>query len=94
LFAVKGAALMALGVVGLVFGGFSLTGLLAALALATLGFFLPDLLLYNIGLKRQDELRRGLADALDMLTVCVEAGQGFDAALLQVARSVKRPNRG
>ena len=35
------------------------------------------------GVKRQDELQRGLADALDMLTVCVEAGQGFDAAILR-----------
>jgi tight adherence protein C len=94
LFAVKGAGLMVFGVVGLAFGGLSLTGLLAALALATVGFFLPNILLYNAGLKRQDELRRGLADALDMLTVCVEAGQGFDAALLQVARSVKGPIAG
>lgn len=94
LFAVKGAALIVLGVVGFAFGGPSLTGLLAAAALASAGFFLPDLLLHNIGLKRQDELRRGLADALDMLTVCVEAGQGFDAALLQVARSVKGPIAG
>ena len=58
------------------------------------GFFLPDLLVYNLGLKRQDELRRGLADALDMLTVCVEAGQGFDAALMQVSRSVTGPVAG
>lgn len=58
------------------------------------GFFLPDLLVYNAGLRRQDELRRGLADALDMLTVCVEAGQGFNAALLQVARSVRGPVAG
>lgn len=94
LFAVKGASLLALGIVGLAFGGLSSTGLLAALVLAAAGFFLPDLLLYNSGLKRQDELRRGLADALDMLTVCVEAGQGFDAALLQVARSVKGPVSG
>ena len=36
-------------------------------------------------------MRRGLADALDMLTVCVEAGQGFDAAILQVARTVTGP---
>ena len=28
-----------------------------------------------------------------MLTVCVEAGQGFDAALLQVARTVDGPDR-
>jgi tight adherence protein C len=94
LFAVKGAALIGLSLVGLAFGGFSLNGLVGALGLATAGFFLPDLLLYNLGVKRQNELRRGLADALDMLTVCVEAGQGFDAAMLQVARSSKGPIAG
>jgi len=36
----------------------------------------------------------GLADALDMLTVCVEAGQGFDAAFAQVARSIDGPISG
>ena len=45
-------------------------------------------------MKRQEELRRGLADSLDMMTVCVEAGQGFDAALQQVARSVDGPVAG
>lgn len=94
LFALKATALMGLGILGLAFGGLSVTGLLASLALASAGFFLPDLLLYNLGVKRQNELRRGLADALDMLTVCVEAGQGFDAALLQVARSAKGPIAG
>ena len=39
-------------------------------------------------------MRKGLADALDMLTVCVEAGQGFDAAILQVARTVSGPIAG
>ena len=88
----KGAALLIFGVLGLVFGGgFAPKGLLIALAAAALGFFLPDLLLYNIVVKRQEELSRGLSDALDMLTVCVEAGQGFDAALMQVARSVTGP---
>ena len=61
---------------------------------ATLLFFLPDLLLYNLALKRQEETGKSLADALDMLTVCVEAGQGFDAALLQVARNVEGPIAG
>lgn len=65
-----------------------------ALVLGTFGFFLPDLLVYNASLKRQEELRRGLADALDMLTICVEAGQGFDAAILQVARAVRGPIAG
>ena len=90
----KGAAMLILALIGLLFGGIGLTGLLFALAGAAAGFWLPDLLLYNLGLKRQDELRRGLADALDMLTVCVEAGQGVDSALLQVARSVKGPISG
>ncbi|MDR6862217.1 type II secretion system F family protein [Phycicoccus sp. 3266] len=90
----KGAGLLVGGVIGLMFGGISLKGLMFALAGAVLVFFVPDLLLYNQGLKRQEELQRGLADALDMLTVCVEAGQGFDAALLQVARSVDGPIAG
>jgi tight adherence protein C len=90
----KGAALLALALVGLVFGGFSARGLIFALAGGAAGFWLPDLLLYNQGVKRQQELRRGLADALDMLTVCVEAGQGFDSALQQVAKSVDGPIAG
>ena len=85
--------------IGLIFGvvlsllvfGLGLTGLLVSLAFGAFGFFLPDLLVYNAGLRRQKEMRRGLADALDMLTVCVEAGQGFDAAILQVARTVTGP---
>ena len=91
----KGAAVLVGGVLGLLLGGgFSPKGLLVAVAAAAAGFFLPDLLLYNIAVKRQEQLRRGLADALDMLTVCVEAGQGFDAALMQVARSVTGPVAG
>jgi tight adherence protein C len=90
----KGAALLSLALLGLVFGGFSGKGLLFALGGGAAGFWLPDLLLYNQGVKRQQELRRGLADALDMLTVCVEAGQGFDSALQQVAKSVDGPIAG
>lgn len=90
----KGGGLLVGGVLGLVFGGLGFRGVLIAVAAGAAGFFLPDLLIYNVALKRQDELRRGLADALDMLTVCVEAGQGFDAALLQVARSTTGPISG
>jgi tight adherence protein C len=90
----KGVGLLIGGVLGLVFGGFSLQGLLITAAAAAAGFYLPDLLLMNLGQKRQEELRLGLADALDMLTVCVEAGQGFDAALMQVARSTTGPIAG
>jgi tight adherence protein C len=58
---------------------------------AAAGFFLPDVLLYNAGLKRQQQLALTLPDAIDLLTICVEAGLGFDAALAQVARNVKGP---
>jgi tight adherence protein C len=90
----KGAGLLGLALVGLVLGGLGVRGLLFAVVGGAAGFFLPDLLLINQGMKRQQELRRGLADALDMLTVCVEAGQGFDAALQQVAKSVDGPIAG
>jgi tight adherence protein C len=87
----KGIGLVFGVVMGLVLFGLTFLGFLMAALFAASGFFLPDLLVYNAGLKRQQEMRRGLADALDMLTVCVEAGQGFDAAILQVARTVTGP---
>lgn len=90
----KGVGLLVGGLVGILFGGLSLKGLLFGAIGGAAGFLLPDLLVFNIGIKRQDVLRRGLADALDMLTVCVEAGQGFDASLLHVARSVEGPVAG
>jgi tight adherence protein C len=58
---------------------------------AVAGFFLPDVLLYNSGLKRQQRLAISLPEGLDLLTICVEAGLGFDAALAQVARNLKGP---
>src|SRR5450631_1293841 len=90
----KGAGLLLGGFLGLFVGGLSLKGLIFGALGATAGFFLPDLMVMNIGSKRQDVLRRGLADALDMLTVCVEAGQGFDGAILHVAKSVEGPVAG
>jgi tight adherence protein C len=55
------------------------------------GFFLPDVLLYNSGQKRQAKIQMLLPDAIDMLTICVEAGMGFDAAMIQVARNTDGP---
>ncbi|MBM6405984.1 type II secretion system F family protein [Phycicoccus sp. CSK15P-2] len=90
----KGLALLLGIILPLLFFGFGLYPLIAAAAAGVAGFFVPDLLVYNAGLKRQEDMRKGLADALDMLTVCVEAGQGFDAAILQVARTVDGPIAG
>lgn len=89
----KGAGLFAGAVLGLFFGmkhGFVPSVGLAS-AGAAIGLVLPDVLVRNLGEKRQLELRKGLPDAMDVLTVCVEAGLGFDAALGRVARNLQGP---
>jgi|SRR5579872_1814727 len=48
---------------------------------AVLGFFLPDLWVRQLIKRRQAEIQRYLADAIDILAISVEAGQGFDGAL-------------
>lgn len=52
---------------------------------ATFGFLAPFIVIYDIGVRRQQQIRRQLPDALDLLTLSVEAGLGFDAAMAQVA---------
>lgn len=89
--AAKSVLMVVFAFLAILLMGLGLKGLLIAVAAGAAGFFLPDLLVYNLGLKRQQELTKGLADALDMLTVCVEAGQGFDSAIMQVARTVPGP---
>ena len=49
------------------------------------GFFLPHLMLTSRITNRQKEIRKAMPDALDLLTICVEAGLGFDAALNKVS---------
>jgi len=48
------------------------------------GFFLPELLLTSRIQRRQKAIRRAMPDALDLLTICVEAGLGFDGAMSKV----------
>jgi tight adherence protein C len=49
------------------------------------GFFLPHLMLSSRITRRQKEIRKAMPDALDLLTICVEAGLGFDAAMSKVS---------
>ena len=49
------------------------------------GFYLPHIMLTTRVTRRQKEIRKALPDALDLLTICVEAGLGFDAAMSKVA---------
>jgi tight adherence protein C len=49
-----------------------------------LGFFMPELLVRSRIDRRQKSIRKAMPDALDLLTICVEAGLGFDAAMSKV----------
>jgi tight adherence protein C len=58
--------------------------ILMVVVFTVLGYFLPDLLLKSRIDSRQKSVRRAMPDALDLLTICVEAGLGFDAAMSKV----------
>ncbi|MEE9964455.1 MAG: type II secretion system F family protein [Propionicimonas sp.] len=60
--------------------------LFGAIIVAAL-FFLPDLLLYNTGMKRKEAIAFQLPDTLDQMSIAVNAGLGFDAAMSRVARN-------
>lgn len=60
-------------------------------ALGAVGYVLPNLLLHNAGQKREKLMRDTLPDALDLLTISVEAGLGFDAAVARVAKNTTGP---
>jgi len=49
------------------------------------GFYLPHLMLSSRITRRQKEIRKAMPDALDLLTICVEAGLGFDAAMAKIS---------
>jgi tight adherence protein C len=50
-----------------------------------IGYFMPQLLLQSKINTRQEMIRKSMPDALDLLTICVQAGLGFDAAMSRVA---------
>jgi tight adherence protein C len=92
LFAVKAMGLIGLGGLGLLIEVHNPSmAILTVVIGGVAGFFLPDLLLLNTGIKRQQKIQQDLPDAMDMLTICVESGLGFDAAMARVARNSKGP---
>ncbi len=58
--------------------------ILVVLIFTVLGFFFPQLWLQSRINTRQGDIRRALPDALDLLTICVEAGLGLEAAMSKV----------
>ncbi|KPD16782.1 type II secretion system F family protein [Paraburkholderia nemoris] len=93
-FAAKTLLALVLPAIALIFCGSLFTPdkrmwlLLAVLAASALGFYLPNLVLARMIEQRQRKLFEDLPDALDLMTVCVEAGLGLDAAMMRVTQEI------
>lgn len=61
----------------------------AIIFLVPITYMFPDYYLKGKISKRQEEIKKGLPNALDLLTISVEAGLGFDQALAKVASNSK-----
>jgi tight adherence protein C len=77
-------------IIGLVAGDFAF-GILVGTVGAVIGFFAPDIWLSRRIKKRQKKILMAIPDALDLLTISVKAGLGFDAALGKVVEKTKSP---
>lgn len=73
------------------FGGNLLSGLALGLVGVGIGYILPEFWLSGRVKKRQKAIILQIPDALDLLTISVRAGLGFDAALAKVVEKMKGP---
>lgn len=67
----------------------SLPAMIAGICLATIGYFLPSLVLNFLVSRRKLEISRALPDALDLMVVCVESGLGMDMTFKRVGEEVR-----
>jgi len=65
--------------------------LLLIAAFGVIGFLMPQMWLRSRVSQRQNQIIKSLPDAFDLITTCVEAGLGLDAALSRVAQKVEGP---
>ena len=59
--------------------------------ITVLAYFLPDLLVYNKGIKRQEAIQLELPNTLDQMLISVEAGLGFEAAMARAGQYGEGP---
>jgi tight adherence protein C len=59
--------------------------------IVVIGFYMPFYLIGSRAKSRQHAIIKSLPDAFDLITTCVEAGLGLDAALARVAEKVEGP---
>ena len=81
-----------LGFVALTLSGSPLKGnslLFMMLILAAVGYYGPNMVLSHLVKVRQRDIFESFPDALDLMTVCVEAGLGTEAAMMRVAEDLQ-----
>ncbi|TFV66042.1 UNVERIFIED_ORG: type II secretion system F family protein [Bacillus sp. AZ43] len=64
---------------------------LMAVGATLVAYFLPELLLHSRGEERQEAIALELPDTLDQMTIAVEAGLGFEAAMARAGANGKGP---
>ncbi|WLI89212.1 type II secretion system F family protein [Massilia sp. R2A-15] len=62
--------------------------LLSLFACAALGYYVPNMVLSRIARRRRRDIFENIPDAIDLLTVCVEAGLSLERALIKVAAEI------
>jgi tight adherence protein C len=72
---------------GFNFGGENVLGFV--LASAAVGYLGPNEYLRHAAKARQTKIKKGMANALDLLVVCVESGLGLDQAIMQVSKELQ-----
>ena len=60
----------------------------AAIALAAVGYYLPDVWVQNVAAKRQQKIQLALPDALDLMVTCAEAGLSLEALIKRVSEEL------
>jgi tight adherence protein C len=83
------AAKMLLPVVGVIVATYFANVIIGSMVGIVLGFFIPDFVLGSLVTRRQQSIRRGLPDALDLLVICMEAGLGIDQAMVRVGEEIR-----
>lgn len=73
--------------------GFTGAAAIRTFVVGAMGFYLPVLVLGQLGRRRKLQIFYGLPDALDLMVVCVEAGLGLDQAMRRVATEMKKSYR-
>jgi tight adherence protein C len=71
--------------------GKEMINLLGAVIMLLGGFYFPKYWLRSRIRRRQSTIRRSLPDALDMLSVCADAGLGFDQSLQRISENWRTP---